>query len=68
MNPIGYNSNPRRAPRLDVKSPADGHAPDRSITDTAAHNHDMALGILLMTIVTTVPVLIAAIFLLVFKF
>ena len=69
MNPIGYHYYlTSRAQRLHAKSPAGARANERSITDTAGHNNDMALGVLLMTIVAAVPVLITAVFLLVFKF
>ena len=68
MNPIGYNYYlASRTARLAAKSPS-GPVPERSIIDTASHNHDAALGILLMTMVTAVPILLTGIFLFVFRF
>ena len=68
MSPIGhYYYFVGRLPRPDVKTSAGSPGSHRSIIDTAARNHDVALGILLMTIVTAVPVLLTAMFLLVFK-
>lgn len=66
MNPIGYHHYlASRAERLDP-NPRSGEAA-RSITDTAGRNHDMALGVLLMTIVAGLPVLLVAMFLLLFR-
>ena len=68
MNPIGYHYYlARRAKRLGRDSGSAPPPSPRSITDPS-RNHDMALGVLLMTVIAAVPVLITAVFLLVFKF
>ncbi len=69
MSPIGYYYYvASRLPRPDTSAPAGNRSPQRSVIDTAAHNHDVALGVLLMTIVAAVPVLLTGVFLFVFKF
>ena len=69
MNPIGYYYYLATWPEpLDRRPARDRTPPKRSAIDTAGHNHDMALGIFLMTVVSAVPVLLTSVFLLLFKF
>ena len=67
MNPIGYHyylANRAKRPNRDRSTQPSS---PRSIT-APSRNRDMALGVLLMTIIAAVPVLITAVFLLLFKF
>ncbi len=64
MNPIGYYYSTRNHP--DRTPPAKGAA-TASIVDRAGRDHDMAMGVLLMTTVVGVPILLTAIFLLLFR-
>ena len=69
MTPIGYYYYVANWPQpLDLRLGRDRKLPERSAIDTAGHDHDMALGVLLMTVVAAVPVLPTSVFLLLFKF
>lgn len=67
MNPIGYRfymTAPSNGPRPDAATAAMARSPAFA---RAKHERDTALGVLLMTIIAGVPVLIVAVFLLLFK-
>ena len=69
MDAIGYYYYLAAWPQpLDRRPGRDRTPSERSAIDTAGHNHDLALGIFLMTVVSAVPVLLTSVFLLLFKF